>query len=766
MPTAITAFKADDLEREKINSTQDLQGRVPSLTVSAFGQTRNTELPTIRGQGATFGSSPGVVIYMAEVPAQSHTITSGQGGPGKFFDLTNLQVLKGSQGTLFGRNTTGGALLLEPHKPDDRYVFSIKEDHSQFSGDTVENVINLPLLDNTLTMRLATQYVGRGGFTHDVATGEDYDNKHYLTSRFGLMWKPTDRIDNYFLASYTDSRDNGSGWVLGNINRPGLNYGILEEATSLLSLPNPTTQQQIASFQTLANTLNFGCLWMDINAPSTNCGQNLLAAQRSRGIRQVDFGHLNEMYDYVKTGSAIDQFKFDVTDQIALRNITSYSFLLHSYNWNLAGTYAGLNYTNNKHDQYSTNTGQFTEEMQLQGAALENRLKFATGVYYQSVLPIGMQEETTAGLFFVLPPYIYTVKQISYAPYAQGTYDLGGRLDALDGYNFTLGARYTTDNTTGSSNAGLGPHTASTGKSVPTWTVGLDKQVEDTLLYGKVSRGYKAGGFEVIAANPADYTFKPEYVTNFEVGQKSDFRIGDAPARLNTAAYYTNYSDMQRDATDSAGGKARFPPAIGESTFTAGKAEMAGLELEGTVRPLPILTLSANYALNYGKYRQYHLVNNELAAVPDCSGQLIPVNDGKNTSAAIEDLHCIPFASLPKHQASFTGIFTLPQEVAGGRITGSLTYAWTDRQYSSTYEVPQAEPTAWLSPSGLLNASLNWDRLFGEKHAAELRFYGTNLTNRVYRIANSNVWNTVFYQSSLYGEPRILGLQLSYGWGE
>jgi iron complex outermembrane receptor protein len=673
-------------------------------------------------------------------------------------------VLKGSQGTLFGRNTTGGALLLEPHKPDNRYEFSLKQEGSQLSGYTAENVINLPLLDNELMLRLSTQYVTRGGFTRDVVSGRDYDDRRYWTSRLGITWRPADNIENYLLAYYTYSKDHGTAYVINNINRPGLNYAILLEAFQLAGLPTPANQQEVATFQTLANTLNVGCLWLNLNGPSSNCGQDILDEQHGRDVRHVQLGP-QVPYDYIKTGSVVDQFRIELGEALALRNIASYGFLKHSFNWNLSGSRAAFNNTADTPDMYSTNAGQFTEELQLQGTALEDRLKFVLGGYYQSVQPIGTQQISEIGLFFSLPSYIYSVVQTTYAPYAQATYDLGGLLGLLDGYKLTAGARYTTDNTSGSSNAGLGPHSATIDKAVPTWTLGLDKQLGGTLLYGKISRGYKAGGFEVIAANPADYTFKPEYVTNYELGSKSDFHLGEAPARFNAAAFYTSYSDMQKDATDSGGGQ-QFPPAFGAATFNAGKSQIMGLETEATLRPLPGLTLSANYALSYGKYLSYRLVNNGTTPFIDCSGQQIPTNNGQNTAAATEDLHCIPLQFLPRHQASATAQYLVPADVAGGKLSGSVTYAWTDKQYATPFEVPAEEPEPWLAPHGLLNASLSLAWLFDTSQAVELRLFGTNLTNRVYRIANSNVWNTVYYESSIYGEPRILGLSLSYGWGQ
>jgi iron complex outermembrane receptor protein len=129
---------------------------------------------------------------------------------------------------------------------------------------------------------------------------------------------------------------------------------------------------------------------------------------------------------------------------------------------------------------------------------------------------------------------------------------------------------------------------------------------------------------------------------------------------------------------------------------------------------------------------------------------------------------CTPFQYTPKTQSSFTTRYQVPVDVAGGKLQASVTYSWTDKQYSSSYAIPQTEPGAWLGGFGLLNADLSLAWLFGEddKTAAELNLFGTNLTNRIYRISDSDEWNFLAFRSSIYGEPRIVGLKLSIGWGE
>src|SRR3546814_6079435 len=195
----------------------------------------------------------------------------------KFFDLQNLQILKGSQGTLFGRNTTGGALLLEPHRPEEGFSASLRAEATSYSGRGYEAVLNAPLIDETLLARLGFKYFDRDGFTRDVTTGKDYDNKHYWTGRVGLTWRPTQGIENYLLGYDTRSRDNGTGDVIEDINREGLNRGILGAIGLgfIPSIPDPLG-------------VGPGCVLLDLTAQSINCGQNILDQQHARGIRSVE----------------------------------------------------------------------------------------------------------------------------------------------------------------------------------------------------------------------------------------------------------------------------------------------------------------------------------------------------------------------------------------------------------------------------------------------------------------------------------------------
>jgi iron complex outermembrane receptor protein len=735
VPVAISAFSGKDLERQQITNAQSLQGLVPSMVVSPGSQQRGIESPTIRGQGSTLGSAPGVIIYYDEVPVPSDYFSNAQGGPGKFFDLKDLQILKGPQGTLFGKNTTGGALLLEPQEPKDYFFASLKADTSTYNGRGVEAILNQPLIDDTLSMRLGFKYTARDGYTRDVATGVDYDNENYWTARLGVLWKPTTRLSNYFLAYYTNSENHGTSDVIEGINSEGINNLV----RSFLKFLPPTSQ--------------LGCRIFDLAAQSSNCGQDIVAAQQARGIRQVQLSaNPNQI---LTTGATIDKINFDITDGLTLRNIASWSFMKYHYRWDQDGSRLALNDIANPDDVNGLDQKNYTEELQLQGKARHDRLKFVAGGYYDYMGPSGSEQFNDKSFLVTLPPQSSLLSHRSYGPYAQATYDFGDLFDTLDGLKLTLGGRYTTDKVEDWSKF-FGEHSSQFKGNAVTYTAGLDYKIGHNLIYAKVSRGYKSGGVEPTATTPSLYSFQPEYVLDYELGQKSDFFVHNMPVRINSDIYYSNYSNMQRPSGDLYAPPNSIPKP-GEAIYNAGKAFIAGFEFDGTIQPMEGFDLNANYSYTYGKYRQYDLVVGGLTPQLDCSGQLIPVGQ-------IMHLQCMPFTSVPRHQFSVTARYRLPVPASIGRVDTSATYAWIDRMYSAATTLPEVEPASWLPSYGVLNASVNWSNIGGSP--LSLQFYGTNLTDRTYRISNSNVWTLLFFQSSIYGEPRILGMSLSYSWGE
>jgi len=158
VPIVISAFSQERLQKLNVTQPQDLYGAVPSLVSGTQGQaTRDVQSYSIRGQSTGFLASPGVQLYLNEVPLPSAISLNLQGAPGLFIDPENVQVLSGPQGTLFGRNTTGGAVLFQAHKPVDHFEGYVEGSVGNLNLNAFEGMINIPVSD-ALMIRAAGAY--------------------------------------------------------------------------------------------------------------------------------------------------------------------------------------------------------------------------------------------------------------------------------------------------------------------------------------------------------------------------------------------------------------------------------------------------------------------------------------------------------------------------------------------------------------------------------------------------------------------------------
>lgn len=761
VPVSVTALSNDDLKRESIGSAQDLQGKVPSLVIGSVGIMRNTQSPTIRGMGANFTGSPGVIMYFAEVPLPADSFSNAQGGPGMFFDLRNMQVLKGPQGTLFGRNTTGGAIILDPAKPADTFSASVQTEKGNYGLDVLEGVLNLPLVEDSLLLRVSAKKFHRDGFTIDVNTGLDMDNKQWEQIRWGLLWRPSDTVENYLLAYRSLTDENGTGNILDDINidaigklAPGI-VPVLGDVIDALGLSDDIGCITYAAlFEADLSTFASGIATLPSAVANTQCGADLVANQKARGIRKTE--RSVQPFNKSNIRSVINTTSWQFSDAYEFRNILSYSRYVRSFNWDQDGSVLPM--VDTVTDVGSSNTSTITEEAQIQGNAFDEQLKFVVGYYWERFRPEGAQENhgrAFGGLKFIVQTYL--TERDSYGPYVQGTYNLGALDSRLDGLSYTLGVRRSTDDIYGEASGIIGSGYVLTGgikTTATTWTTGLDYQRDWGLLYGKISRGYKNGGFSPVSVNPDTFTYKPEYLTSYEVGFKSDFSIVEMPVRLNMAAYYSDYTDIQRTGTDLVPTDGF--PDIGVATYNAGEAWVSGVETELTMQPISDLRLIVNYSYTDAAYEEYKLQHAGILPKLDCNGNYIdkgPV-----------DLSCLPFQSVPQHQYSVTARYSLPIPEEFGGVEFSVTYSWVDESYVTATTLPSDEPGAWIDDFDLINASLYWRQIYTSNF--DLQLFATNLEDKEYRIGNSNTWREVYARNSIWGEPRMYGLRLSYRWGE
>jgi len=780
VPIAITALSTERLEQQGIAKEQDFQASVPSLVVGPNGQgSRDSQSFTLRGQGATFQASPGVVVYVNEVPLPAAITVSQQGGPGNFVDLENVQVLAGPQGTLFGRNTTGGAVLLVPKKPTNDLGGWIKGEYGNYNRKVVEGAVNLPLVSDKVLLRVAGAYHDRDGFTRDVIWNKDRDNEHYYSGRVGLTLRPTEGVENYTMAYYSNSDNNGAGLI---------NRGFNIDALKGLGFCSDTTPGPIG-------------VPCDVYRAVT-------ARADALGPRATAFS--TDVFSKIVSWGVSNTTSVDLNDAITLRNIASYQKLKVQYR------YDGDASVLQQHDvdpgvlpapgtvtfpfpiNYFNSTGaselprdalrQITEELQIQGKSLDDKFNWTVGGFYYEQKPYATQGSRAVLYcpaaftgFCEASVNQYGTSTVSKAVYAQGTLDFGAIAPSLDGLRLTAGYRYTWDHISGFASQ-FSRDTADATKArcgsdnslvsyagalaacrfsadlktkSPTWTIGLDYKADrNLLLYGKVSRGYKAGGFNQYAVFTNTRTFLPERVTSYEVGFKSDFKLGTVPFHLNTSVYHVDYKDIQRATGD-------YNPvtnAGGARTLNA-DARINGIEVESSIRPFTGLEIGGNFSYTDAKYKKYqNEVNTPTLA---CNGFIIPKAFG---GTGIADDSCLNFQYTAKYIWS---IHASAEQPLGdmGTLALFVNFSHTSSQNTEAVQLPSVQPGSVLEPFGLLNASLDWRGVGGSNF--DLGVFGTNLSDNTYRISNADVFQSggLLYNATLYGEPRMFGVRVKYHFG-
>lgn len=714
VPVAVSAFSGADLSARHVETAVDLADYVPSLSVSS-GVDRDDYIFAIRGMGPTGGSGPGavlggggtgVVTYFAEVPISG-------AGPGLFYDLQNVQVAKGPQGTLFGKNTTGGVVLFVPNAPRNDLGGYLDVGTGDYGLRTVTGVLNVPVAGDGLLVRFAGQALKREGFTVDrgpVFPGKEYDNRNYWAARLSVIARPTASLENYTVLSALHSDEHGDGYILSAVNPSG----------------------------------PFAALLMPF-----------LAQQAAAGARSTSLSddEVDKRYNY----GVINRTTWSVTDRIQIKNIFSYQV----QKWRNGNDIDGSPYVLNdlvapRDGAWHTQVATYTDEPQVQGSALDGDLKYTAGAYYEDGHNIGVQPyevDVALGNFIIVQPD-QTNSERSRGVYGQTTYRLGRVAASLRRFAVTMGYRYTRDEygygitayspSIGSScltSPGVYPQSscafdASGRSSGASWTLGLEYHpMRRTLVYLRSGRGYVPGGFNPsLAFAPGgvalpQFRFAPESVVDVELGMKSEFKIAGMPVQMDADVFNSNFRNIQRLVSET------LPGGV-ESNFTANAsaARIDGFELQATAAPTSRLDVTMSYSYNHGKYTRI-----DPAAAPSLVG--------------------VPFAYLPRDKVSGTLGYTLPFTEAIGDVVTEVSYAYQSRYF----DAPAVQPLDYIAGYGLVSGRIEWRNVL--RSSLDLSAFVTNATNRVYRVGQYSNYFTDGRITSFYGEPRMLGVSLRYRFG-
>jgi iron complex outermembrane receptor protein len=779
VPISITVFTQDQLNKNNVNNAVDLASITPSLSVNNNFGNENTSF-AIRGFVQDAGTAPSVGTYFGDVVAPrgpAQTQAGDSVGPGSFFDLQNIQVLKGPQGTLQGRNTTGGAVLLVPRKPT-----AISEAYAEVSAgnygmERVQGMLNAPLTD-AARFRIAVDRQKRDGWLHNISGigPRDYNDVNYAAVRASLVLDLTTNLENYTIGSYSKSDTHGSVQKLIAASSAGFNP------------PNPAVG--LPNFFGLFST-----------------GQLAAEAARGAGFWDVEAAVPNPR-SLIEQWQIINTTTWHASDTLTVKNIASYAEFkdvqyspLFGINWQVSNlpapypfifpqgipaAFAGIAPPPGGNTAHQST---YTEELQAQGSALDARLTYQAGAYLEWSDPLGavgneggqllpcadvatLNCNDVLGAVFGRPvgAVNYAVGKTTFRDqgvYSQSSYSL------TDTLKLTAGARYTWDKQTNTStritdifptpatpvsvctDLTTSPTCAATFEkksSKPTWMIDLDyKPADDMLLYGKYARGYRAGG--IFAAAPLDHrTFNPEKVDNFEVGLKTAWH-GAVPGAFNLAVFYNNFTDQQVQIGYLAAPGAFVVPTT--AILNAGKSRIYGTEAELSISPVQDLVFDLNYTYLNAQIRE---IGNLTSTDPNY------VSNSFITPGT-------PLALSPKNKAALSGTYTLPLDKTIGAISFGASFIYISPQLTNYAYLNPLNVTVMgadlgtVSSRSLLNLNLGWTSIFGSH--IDVTAFGTNVTNKKYFqfIPGVGSVNSAIETAAL-GEPRMYGVRLRYSFGK
>jgi iron complex outermembrane receptor protein len=738
VPVTVSVVTSEMLASNPINNQWDLQSYVPGLTVSMSSGTSGSGSLSNANYALRGLRTAGVVTYFDDVPTAPTTSR-------ELYDMSSIQVLEGPQGTLFGKNTTAGAILFAPNLPSDQTLANFQYSGGNYNLEAVQGMINLPIIEDKLMVRLAAELYERDGWEKVepvttptgvlsvygslAAQGSD----HHNSFRLSILAKPIEGLENLTIFDW-----------FGADEAP-------ETGQQIVSVPcpaHPSIAQQFVFapclYEPPLTTLNGLPTW-----------SQEFAAGLAVGPRATVDPSQNRNYQH--TWQLIDRTTYQLTDHLTVKNI-----------FGLVNTY-----TNDAFDADATifpaigtdlvNLAEtLSDETQVQGKY--GRLQFTVGNFYSNLLNSVGHTGANVGLLGPNPsnPVVSTTLATNdnEAIYGQATYAILPRLD------LTAGARYTWIRKGQMQSAFLGPILPGTdhgpceyNKSTlyvnlatctqtlgpasfdePTYDASIDYKVTDKVLtYLTVSDGFDEGGFN--GANSDFPTYAPEKLLDFEPGVKADWTLLGRPIRTDVDVYYSKFTDIQRSVLRVN------PQGIGVGgTINAAGASVFGTQVKIDLFLTDHLELIANTNTTHAYYTTFNYE-------PAVGGGFVSLEGNE-------------LALAPKFTANAAATYHLPIPNIAKDLSATVNYSYQGREVTTDVNPSNAlisnalDPYSTIAGYGLINLQINWRGIL--ESPADVSVFITNLTDKLYRTGIVNTVNSYGFAVAYYGNPMMFGASLRY----
>ena len=794
VPMSITAVNSDQIQQRSITNVIDVAQAAPNVTMTeggnGFGKTNQAFIRGIGQLDFSFAFEPKVGFYIDDV-----YYATTFGSVFELLDIDRVEIERGPQGTLNGRNSVGGAIRIFNKKPQGDNSGYLEASYGSFNHYQIKGAIDVPIVTDTAALRLAASYNSRDGWVKllnfacanpSVAgtlpkTGLDNNGGtggsrsgckvgtlgggDVFTTRGQLRIHSGSWEDN-IEADFTDDRSDAPAETLlrGSNGVSFADNTLLPDGSGPARPPNTPNGLAVfiaspwGQYYGLASPLVTGAFPATLQNPLSPGAAALLAALNPQDpyVSYAIFGNpgggnaleqfQNPNKSTVKSCGVSNNLDISLTDSLELLSITAYRHYTGAFGQSDFALPAREAYNEVAHHQ-------FTQEVRLNGSALGERLHYTLGGFYLSTGNDNSGRVQTAGFSifagpagtipFLLDMYVddkSTVKNISGFAHADFAFN--------DIFSIEGGLRYSHEKKTYSyfrQNVGQPPNlqSRSPDTTIEQWNprVSLNAQVTpNVLLYAAYSTGFTAGGNDPRPFFPGDVnlTFGPEHATAYEGGFKS--LLFGRRVRFNADVFWTDYKDIQSFLSANTNGcvpgtqPAGRPPCTIFYYGNGGNARIKGFEAELEARPVPDWLVTA--ALGYTDFHYRKL-----------APEVNPTNDLNLTTLAS------PQTRVPKWKLTFGTQYDIDLGSHGSLVPHvDLTY-----QSKVFYTTSLINPIPIQPGYAIVNARITW---YSPDKSWQVAGYVTNLTDKLYYVGITDLLNNFGYAYGQVGRPREWGVSV------